>query len=88
MRGSIKLGNKPGDWFKKPSGNYEGQWNRKGLIPYGKANGDKVYALAETIACFLPSLKKNHYPEVSLSLIPTPIAQTIPALDDRNHCGS
>jgi ribosomal protein S27AE len=32
--GSFRLDSKPGDWFKKTSG----QWNKKELVPYGKAN--------------------------------------------------
>lgn len=55
--GSIRFDNKPGDWFKKPSGNYEGQWNRKELITYGKANDEyrvKYYSCPECNNQLLP----------------------------------
>lgn len=38
--GAFQTGNGPGEWFKKTSGNYAGQWNKKELIPYGLASSE------------------------------------------------
>lgn len=37
---TLRLSDKPDKWYKKTSGNYEGQWNKKQLIPFGKATSE------------------------------------------------
>lgn len=62
--GSLRLSSIPGKWFKKTTGNHVGQWNRKELIPYGKANPEyreKYYQCPECGSSLAPMERKYRF---------------------------
>jgi len=60
--GSFRFSGKPGKWFKKTSSKYEGQWNKKELIPFGKATFDyrKEYYLCPECDGSLEPMQKEY----------------------------
>lgn len=55
--GSFRNGYTPQAWFKKRQGNQIGQWNRKELIPYGRAPSEyreRYYVCPECASALFP----------------------------------
>lgn len=62
--GHFRGGYEPGPWFKKRTGNQVGQWNRKELVPFGRAAPEyraKFYVCPECGAALLPLEREYRY---------------------------
>jgi hypothetical protein len=60
--GSFRFGKEPAKWRQKTSGNNKGQWVKKELIPYGKANAGyrQKYYRCPDCGCDLLPMEKGY----------------------------